>query len=157
MRWWLLPHAFAVAVGCAPGSGRTPATLEATPPQVAPADATAAAPPLPPQPPPPLDRDPPRFAARAVAALQAVASAVAGADCADATAKLDAMHDDFADYYAASVALRAGRVADLRAALALRQGDVDTAGAAIVAGAAMTACQHDAAFQRAFERAMGGR
>nr|HEX4313561.1 hypothetical protein [Kofleriaceae bacterium] len=115
-------------------------------------------PPPPPAPPPPLDRDPPRFAARAVATLQAVAAAVASggsSDCAGAATRLDAVRDQFADFYAADAALLAGRRRELRAAIATRQADLDAAASAIFAAPAMFACARDAAFARALDRAVG--
>jgi hypothetical protein len=110
-------------------------------------------------PPPPLDRDPARLASRAVAMMQAVAAALSdsGEDCAAAATKLDAIRGEFADLLAANAKMLAdGRKADLKAAIAPRQAELDAAATTVFATKAIAACVHDATFTRAFSLAMGG-
>src|SRR5437899_1173192 len=104
-------------------------------------------------PPPPLDRDPARLASRAVAMMQAVAAALtaSGDDCAAGATKLDAIRDEFADLLAANAKMLAdGRRAELKAAIAPRQDELDAAASTVFDSAAVRACVHDAAFTHAF-------
>jgi hypothetical protein len=77
-------------------------------------------------------------------------------DCAGGAARLIAVRADFTDVVAADAAVIASdRRGELKAALAARKPDVDAAAQAVFASAALAACAGDAAFERAFDRAVG--
>ena len=141
----------ALAIACS--APPAPVTPERPRPVVVVPDAAPDAPP------PPLDRDPPRLAARAVDMMQAIATALvdSGEDCAGAAAKLDTIRGEFADLLAANAAMLAdGRKAELKAAIAPRQADLDAAATRVFGAKALVACVHDAAFTHSFSLTIGG-
>ena len=150
MKWGLAM----LLLGCghaAPAPGPVAPPPHATrPADAAPADA----------PPVALDQDLPRLAARAVQMFQAWQRALAdaGADCAAAAAKVNAVADQYADVIAANAkVLAAGhdRVLALKAALAPHDSEMDAAAAGIVHAPAMAKCGDDPAFAKAIDR-IGG-
>ncbi len=91
--------------------------------------------------------------------MEAIATALdkRGTDCAGAAQDLDAITGRFADLLAANAAMMAdGRRDQLKAAIALRQADLDAAATKVFAGPTLPACKDDAAFVRAFDHALGG-
>lgn len=106
----------------------------------------------------PLDRDYPRLAELAVKLYSAVADAfrAAGEDCSAATAKLQALQNEYASVVAANARiLREGRARDLKPALAKHGDQFEAAAKAIVESATMSKCSQDAAFARAFDELVG--
>jgi hypothetical protein len=155
MRSWLL--AVAVLASCAGSDRHVPPQPQPQPVVVVDA-AVAVADAAPPPDAARLDRDPPRLAARDLAMLQAVASALgdAGSDCAAGTTKLVDVRAEFSDVVIADAAMLGDeRRAALKAALATRRADVAAAAQAVFQSAALTACANDPDFERAFDRALG--
>jgi hypothetical protein len=108
----------------------------------------------------PLDEDLPRLATRSVALYQDLLKALteAGADCAVATTKLNALVDDYADVIAANAkVLHAGRdrVKLLRAALEPHQDELDASAKAIVGSTTLATCHDDKPFAMAMDRLVG--
>ena len=137
---------------------------------------TKSTPPAPPQPPPPpvdaaivvdvpppaplgpLDRDMPRLAERSLKLYESVVETfrTAGADCAAATAKLNALRTEFADVTTANAkVLHEGRGRELKAALAKYDDKLDAAAREIVGSQTMSKCSSDRAFTRAFDELVG--
>jgi hypothetical protein len=107
-----------------------------------------------------LEDDLPRLAERALALFKAWAAALdeSGEDCAAATAKINAIADQYADVIAANKkVLHAGRdkVKALRFELAKNEEQFDAAAKAVVHSRPMAACHDDADFARAIDRVGG--
>lgn len=105
-----------------------------------------------------LDQDYPRLAERAVKLYEAVAEAfrAAGTDCAQATAKLDAIAAANRDVIAANVkVLHDGHARELKQALAARADQLDAAAKSIVESPTMAKCSQDPAFTRSFDDLVG--
>lgn len=136
----------------------TPGGPHAAPAPVDAGAAVAVAAPDAPPPTRPLDQDLPRLAIRAVQLLRAVTAALdaAGGDCAAATAKLGDVQHAFADVIAANeVVARAGRKAELAAALVPQQAALDAAAAAVFHAHTLAACADHPEFAAALDRALG--
>ncbi len=107
-----------------------------------------------------LEDDLPRLAERAVTLYRdwKLAFEQAGTDCAQATAKMNAIADANADVIEANRNIYARgheRVKALRAELAKHQAELDAAAQAIMQSQTLATCSMDPAFARALER-LGG-
>jgi len=143
----------ALWIGAACGTPARPGGGSAAPPP--PAQPRAAAPPADSN---GLDQDYPRLADRAVKLYEAVAEAfrAAGTDCAQATAKLDAIAAANRDVVAANVkVLHEGHARELKQALAARADQLDAAAKSIVESPTMAKCSQDPAFTRSFDDLVG--
>lgn len=108
--------------------------------------------PAPPPPPPALDRDLPQLVARSLAMYRDVAGALAATDCAAAATELHALGARHRDVVVANARVIAdGRTAELRAALAPHDAELDAAAAAVMQAPAMAACAADPAFAHALD------
>ncbi len=136
--------------------------LVACPPAAAPVEPVKptqpTAPPDAAPPPVPLDQDLPRLAERATKLYQEVAAAftAAGENCSDATAKLGALQQTYADVIAANAkVLQEGRARALRTALEPHAEALDAAAKTIVASKTMAKCSADRAFTNTFDELVG--
>jgi hypothetical protein len=140
-----------VAIGC--GQPTAPASPKPTAPPPAVVDAAVDAPVA-------LENDLPRLAERAVKLYVdwSVALREAGDDCAQATAKMNAIADANLDVIHANTKLLRGprdRIKALRAELEKHQVEYDAAARAIFESPTMKKCSRDPAFARASDR-LGG-
>ncbi len=141
-----------VALGCGHPAAHPTSITSSRPPS--PVDAA-----VPDAPPPALVDDLPRLANRAVDLYHQLQHALeSSADCAAATVALDALADAFGDVITANAqVLHAGhdKIAQLRAALAPHDADLDAAAKAISVAPLLSTCARDAAFAKAFDRLEG--
>jgi hypothetical protein len=144
---WLV----SIAVGC--GQPAAPASPKPTTPAPAATDAAVDAPVA-------LEQDLPRLAERAVKLYVdwSIALREAGADCAQATTKMNAIADANLDVLHANTKVLRGprdRIKALRAELEKHQEQYDAAAKAIFESPTMKTCSGDPAFARASDR-LGG-